>query len=135
MAEFIPSDDRRNYSKRQTGEFNNEEEVHIEKEKKIVKNIEDKILIFDKSEPYFTVETDPQSLIFPMSAFVRNLNTVSRQLFYVFNSNYGLRTHSSFEKYLDCVAGYALKKLLFRKSDFSKIQEEEIKSIVQDIIE
>lgn len=108
--------------------FNNEDECFYSKN-------EVKVLFFDKNKPFFNIESDKEISIFPHSNFIKNMNTLSLHFFKVISMNYGIKTHSSYEKYIDFITGYSLKKLLFKQTDFSKIQEEEIKLIVQDIID
>lgn len=98
-------------------------------------NSECKVLNFDRNRPFYSIEVDTEISIYPYSAAVKNLNILCNNLFSIISNIYSVRVHSHFEKYKDYIAGYSLKKLLYRQSDFSKIQEEEIKSIVQDIIE
>lgn len=53
-----------------------------------------------------------------------------------FNSLYSyVKTHMTFEKFLDKIVNFALDKLLFRKNIFNEVSKEEVKSIIEDVVE
>lgn len=105
----------------------------VDIQKKTTMNSISKTLNFDKNKPYFTIDNDIKHSF--NNSTNKNLDTICKVIFHIIGSNYAVKTHSTYDKYIDYISGFCLQKLFFNKADFSNIQEHEIKNIIQDIVE
>lgn len=95
-----------------------------------------KLLIFNELVPLF-IERDKDSFnIFNFkNSFIENMEILKDNFFRFIVKKYKITTHSNYTKYFDYITAYSMRKLFFNKSNFTDVKDNELKSIIHDIIE
>lgn len=95
-----------------------------------------KMLVFNDFKPLF-IDRDKDSFnMFNFkNNFVENMEILKENFFKIITFKYKISTHSNYTKYFDYIVAYSMRKLFFNKTNFTDVKDDELKSIIHDIIE